>query len=47
MWYLCQHPNVVEKLKQEILDVVGPTAAPGYEDIKKLKYDGCYSGVRL
>ncbi|KAI8345388.1 cytochrome P450 [Mortierella sp. GBAus27b] len=38
MWYLCRHPDVVEKLKQEILDVVGPTAAPGYEDIKKLKY---------
>ncbi|KAI8345386.1 cytochrome P450 [Mortierella sp. GBAus27b] len=38
MWYLSQHPDVVEKLKQEILDVVGPTAVPGYEDIKKLKY---------
>ncbi|KAF9975850.1 hypothetical protein BGZ65_008069 [Modicella reniformis] len=38
MWHLSQRPDVVDKLKKEILDVVGPTAVPGYDDIKKLKY---------
>ncbi|CAO3569394.1 unnamed protein product [Mortierella alpina] len=37
-WYLSQHPDVVVRLKQEIMQVVGPTAIPGYDDIKKLKY---------
>ncbi|KAF9928043.1 hypothetical protein BGZ67_007187 [Mortierella alpina] len=38
MWYLSQHPSVVVKLKQEIMQVLGSTAIPGYDDIKKLKY---------
>ncbi len=38
MWYLSQHPDVVVKLKREIMQVIGPTAVPGYDDIKKLKY---------
>jgi hypothetical protein len=38
MWHLSQRPDIVEKLKKEIMDVVGPSAVPGYEDIKKLRY---------
>ncbi|KAF9362616.1 hypothetical protein BGX34_005802 [Mortierella sp. NVP85] len=37
MWHLSQRPDIVEKLKKEIMDVVGPSAVPGYEDIKKLR----------
>jgi len=37
MWHLSQHPDVVKKLKSEVMDVVGPTAVPEYDDIKKLK----------
>ncbi|KAI1320539.1 hypothetical protein EDD11_000501 [Mortierella claussenii] len=38
MWHLVQQPHVMDKLKQEIADVVGPYAVPGYDDIKKMKY---------
>ncbi|KAF9355518.1 hypothetical protein BGX26_006452 [Mortierella sp. AD094] len=38
MWQITQHPNVMAKLKQEIAEVVGPDTLPGYDDIKKLKY---------
>ncbi|KAF9139202.1 hypothetical protein BGX30_008247 [Mortierella sp. GBA39] len=37
-WKLVQHPKVLEKLYQEIVQVIGPDRVPGYEDIKKLKY---------
>ncbi|KAK3811806.1 MAG: cytochrome P450 [Benniella sp.] len=37
MWHLSHHPDVVKKLKSEVMDVVGPTAVPEYDDIKKLK----------
>ncbi|KAF9128226.1 hypothetical protein BGW39_005236 [Mortierella sp. 14UC] len=37
-WKLVQHPKVIEKLYQEILEVIGPDRVPGYEDIKRLKY---------
>ncbi|KAF9906265.1 hypothetical protein EC991_000828 [Linnemannia zychae] len=37
-WKLVQHPKVIERLHQEILEVIGPDRVPGYEDIKKLKY---------
>ncbi|KAG0071319.1 hypothetical protein BGZ89_011038 [Linnemannia elongata] len=36
-WKLVQHPKVLEKLYQEIVQVIGPDRVPGYEDIKKLK----------
>ncbi|KAG0207109.1 hypothetical protein BGX28_001585 [Mortierella sp. GBA30] len=31
------HPDVAAKLKQEIMQVLGPDSIPGYDDIKKLK----------
>ncbi|KAF9094799.1 hypothetical protein BGX23_001576 [Mortierella sp. AD031] len=37
-WNLVHHPEVIEKLNHEILQVIGPDRVPGYEDIKKLKY---------
>ncbi|KAK3811805.1 MAG: cytochrome P450 [Benniella sp.] len=38
MWHLSQNPDIVKKLKSEVMDVVGPTAMPEYDDIKKLRY---------
>ncbi|KAF8984724.1 hypothetical protein BGZ46_007204 [Entomortierella lignicola] len=38
IWNLTQHPDVLKKLKEEIAEVVGPDTIPGYDDIKKLKY---------
>ncbi|KAG0053286.1 hypothetical protein BGZ83_001386 [Gryganskiella cystojenkinii] len=38
MWHLTQQPKVLERLNQEIDEVVGQDRVPGYDDIKKLKY---------
>lgn len=33
-----QHPEVMEKARQEIISTIGLTKAPTYEDIKDMKY---------
>lgn len=33
-----QHPDVLSKLRAEVLEHVGPTAAPTYEQVKGMKY---------
>ncbi|KAF9578855.1 hypothetical protein BGW38_005146 [Lunasporangiospora selenospora] len=38
VWYLVEHPEVAEKVYNEILSVLGSTSIPTYDDIKKLKY---------
>ncbi|KAG0330377.1 hypothetical protein BGZ99_004747 [Dissophora globulifera] len=38
LWQLVQHPHVLDRLNQEIMEVVGPTTVPVYDDIKKLRY---------
>ncbi|KAK4185988.1 cytochrome P450 [Podospora australis] len=38
IYELARHPECVEKLRQEIMEVVGPTRAPTYEDLKGMKY---------
>ncbi|KAF1809375.1 cytochrome P450 [Eremomyces bilateralis CBS 781.70] len=35
---LSHAPNVVKKLREEILAVVGPTRQPSYEDLKSMRY---------
>ncbi|KAL1968158.1 hypothetical protein VTN77DRAFT_2289 [Rasamsonia byssochlamydoides] len=35
---LSHYPDVVAKLRQEILDTVGPTRAPTYDDLKNMPY---------
>jgi cytochrome P450 len=35
---LSQHPNVANRLRQEIIEKVGLTNPPTYEDIKDMKY---------
>jgi cytochrome P450 len=38
IYELARHPEAVEKLRAEILSVVGPNRAPTYEDLKGMKY---------
>ncbi|EMD37347.1 hypothetical protein CERSUDRAFT_153962 [Gelatoporia subvermispora B] len=38
VYLLCQHPEILSRLRQEILNVVGPTRAPTYDDMKEMKY---------
>jgi cytochrome P450 len=35
---LAKQPQIVEKLRQEILDHVGPNSPPTYEHLKNMKY---------
>ncbi|GJE84227.1 cytochrome P450 [Phanerochaete sordida] len=38
IYFLSQHPDVLRRLRQEIIDTVGPTNRPSYDDIKQMKY---------
>ncbi|EKM59239.1 uncharacterized protein PHACADRAFT_249541 [Phanerochaete carnosa HHB-10118-sp] len=38
VYFLSQHPEMLHRLRQEILDVAGPTGRPTYDDVKKMKY---------
>ncbi|KAI1783314.1 cytochrome P450 [Ganoderma leucocontextum] len=35
---VAEHPAMLERLRKEMLDVVGPTRPPPYEDIREMKY---------
>jgi hypothetical protein len=38
VYALTQHPNVADRLRQEIIEKVGLTNPPTHEDIKHMKY---------
>jgi len=38
MFLLSLHPEVLQRLREEILEVVGPTERPTYEKIRDMKY---------
>ncbi|KAM5540778.1 hypothetical protein V8D89_005422 [Ganoderma adspersum] len=38
VYALAEHPAVLARLRREVLDVVGPTRRPTYEDIREMKY---------
>ncbi|EKM59240.1 uncharacterized protein PHACADRAFT_249546 [Phanerochaete carnosa HHB-10118-sp] len=38
IYFLSQHPEVLRRLRQEILEKVGPSRRPTYEDIREMKY---------
>lgn len=38
IYFLSQHPEVLHRLRQEILDTVGPNSQPTYDDIRGMKY---------
>ncbi|KAI5115350.1 hypothetical protein M0805_004636 [Coniferiporia weirii] len=42
VYMLALHPEVVQCLRAEILERVGPTRKPTYDDIRKMKYLGAY-----
>ena len=35
---LAEHPDVLDRLRKEVLDVVGPSRRPTYDDIREMKY---------
>ena len=35
---LAEHPDVLDRLRKEVLDVVGPSKRPTYDDIREMKY---------
>ena len=38
VWMLSQHPDVLRKLRKEILTVVGTSRTPTLEDLREMKY---------
>ena len=38
VYRLAEHPDVLQRLREEILSVVGPTRRPTYDDIRNMKY---------
>lgn len=38
VYNLAEKPDVLRRLREEVLDVVGPTRRPTYEDIRNMKY---------
>ncbi|TBU33844.1 cytochrome P450 monooxygenase pc-3 [Dichomitus squalens] len=38
VYRLAEHPDILRRLREEILSVVGPTRRPSYEDIRNMKY---------
>jgi len=37
-YFLSMHPDVLQRLRKEVLDTVGPSARPTYQQIKDMKY---------
>uniref|UniRef100_A0A8H7XXG4 Cytochrome P450 n=1 Tax=Psilocybe cubensis TaxID=181762 RepID=A0A8H7XXG4_PSICU len=38
IYMLAEHPDVEKRLRQEIFDIVGPTSAPKYEQMRDMRY---------
>ncbi|TBU45855.1 cytochrome P450 monooxygenase pc-2 [Dichomitus squalens] len=38
VYRLAEHPDILFRLRQEILSIVGPSRRPSYEDIRNMKY---------
>lgn len=38
VYLLATHPKVMERLREEVLDKVGPSARPTFDDIRDMKY---------
>lgn len=38
LYLLAQHPDIARQVRREVLDVVGPTAPPGYDHLRELKF---------
>ncbi len=38
VYRLAEHPNILQRLREEILAVVGPSRRPSYDDIRNMKF---------
>lgn len=38
MYCLAMHPDVMKRLREEILSVIGPNRYPTYDDLREMKY---------
>ena len=38
LYLLSTHPPVLQRLRAEILDVIGPVAAPNLEDVRQMRF---------
>ena len=38
IYFLTQHPDVLKRLREEILSKVGPSRRPTYDDVREMKY---------
>ncbi|KAJ7183187.1 cytochrome P450 [Mycena filopes] len=38
IYFLAMYPKVLSRLREEVLNIVGPSARPSYDDIKEMKY---------
>ena len=38
IFLLSLHPEVLQRLRDEVLEVVGPTERPTYENVREMKY---------
>ncbi|KAG1731772.1 cytochrome P450 [Suillus lakei] len=38
VYFLSQHPQVMHRLRQEVLSIIGPSRRPTHEDIRTLRY---------
>ncbi|KAI0823758.1 cytochrome P450 [Trametes gibbosa] len=38
IYRLAEHPDVLKRLREEILSIVGPTRRPTYDDVRNMKY---------
>ncbi|OAA35538.1 cytochrome P450 alkane hydroxylase [Metarhizium rileyi] len=38
LYELCNYPDVWARLREQVLDVVGPTKTPSYDDLKSMRY---------
>lgn len=38
VYFLSQHPDVLRRLREEILSKVGPERRPTYNDIREMKF---------
>ena len=38
VYLLCLYPDVLKRLRAEIMDKIGPTHTPTFDDIKTMKY---------
>lgn len=52
MYCLAMHPEVLKRLRDEILSVVGPERRPTYDDLREMKYlraviNGDYNFFRI